>query len=107
LRRSLDAQGAAARGSTDARDAARSFAAVGALLVDLHGQHAQQALLAPMRNAHCSTAFGGFTALTRAVGDGVARMARCRRIARHAAPARRSSAAERERSTARCRELAR
>ena len=66
-----------------ARDGRRARRAVGRELVDLHGQHAHQSLLAPPSSARCST--GSRASRPRR------RWPRCRRRARAAAASRTSS----------------
>ncbi len=65
LRRTLDAQGRS-RAWINGRPATLAqLAAIGAMLVDLHGQHAHQTLSAPEQQRMLLDAYGGFTALAR------------------------------------------
>jgi DNA repair protein RecN (Recombination protein N) len=65
LRRTLDAQGKS-RAWINARAATLAqMAEVGAMLVDLHGQHAHQSLTATDTQRTLVDGFGGFTVLTR------------------------------------------
>jgi DNA repair protein RecN (Recombination protein N) len=106
LRRSLDAQGRS-RAWINGRPATLTqLAAVGALLVDLHGQHAHQALLATDAQRALLDAFGGFTALTRAAGDAWRAWRDAVELHATATGAAKASAAERELLESRCRELA-
>ena len=106
LRRSLDAQGRS-RAWINGRPATLAqLAALGALLVDLHGQHAHQALLGADAQRQLLDGFGGFTVLTRAVGDAWRAWRDAVELRDAAAGAAKASAAERESIEARSRELA-
>ena len=105
LRRVIDAQGRS-RAWVNGRPATLAqLAELGARLVDLHGQHAHQALASADAQRRLIDAFGGFTSLTREVGE----TWRAWRVAveRHeaAASAAKASTAEREFLDARRREL--
>ncbi len=67
VRRTLDAQGRS-RAWINGRPATLAqLTEVGAMLVDLHGQHAHQALAAPDAQRDLVDAFGGFSTLAREV----------------------------------------
>jgi DNA repair protein RecN (Recombination protein N) len=105
LRRVIDAQGRS-RAWVNGRPATLAqLAELGARLVDLHGQHAHQALASADAQRRLLDAFGGFASLTREVGESW----RAWRAAvdRHeaAASAAKASTAEREFLDARRREL--
>ncbi len=106
LRRVLDAQGRS-RAWINGRPATLAHLKdLGEKLVDLHGQHAHQSLAQPEAQRVLVDAFGGFTTLTRQVGE----CFRAWRIAleKHAAAAHAAQATstEREFLDARRRELA-
>jgi DNA repair protein RecN (Recombination protein N) len=106
LRRTLDAQGRS-RAWINGRPATLvQLKDIGERLVDLHGQHAHQSLLAPDLQRALVDAFGGFTALSRetAAAWHEWQTAVGRRDA--AAQAAAASSAERELLDARRRELA-
>src|SRR5437667_5474108 len=69
LRRVIDAQGRS-RAWINGRPAAPAqLTELGARLVDLHGQNAHQALASAEAQRYLLDAFGGFSALTREVGE--------------------------------------
>ena len=106
LRRVIDAQGRS-RAWINGRPATLAqLTELGERLVDLHGQNAHQALAAADAQRTLLDAFGGFTALTREVGEcwRTWRAAVDRHDAAHAAA--QASASEREFLEARRRELA-
>src|SRR5437763_14226845 len=106
LRRVIDAQGRS-RAWINGRPATLAqLGDLGERLVDLHGQNAHQALAAADAQRTLLDAFGGFTALTREVGEcwRTWRAAVDRHDAAHAAA--QASASEREFLEARRRELA-
>jgi DNA repair protein RecN (Recombination protein N) len=105
LRRVVDAQGKS-RAWINGRPATLAqLSELGESLVDLQGQHAHQALAAADAQRHLLDAFGGFTALTREVGE--AWRAWRAAVDRHeaAASAAQASIAEREFLQARRNEL--
>jgi DNA repair protein RecN (Recombination protein N) len=106
VRRVLDAQGRS-RASVNGRPATLAqLAALGAELVDLHGQHAHQSLEHAHTQRELVDAFGGFSALAREVGEAwrAWRAAEERRQA--AASAAKASESEREHLASRQKELA-
>ena len=106
LRRTLDAQGRSRAWINGSPATLAQLNDVGAALVDLHGQHAHQSLLATEAQRSLLDEFGGFATLAREVGTAwrTWRAATARRDA--AAEAAASSAAERELLCAREREIA-
>ncbi len=69
LRRVLDADGRS-RAWVNGRPATLTqLKALGERLVDIHGQHAHQALSAPQAQRELIDAYGGFTTLAQSVGD--------------------------------------
>ncbi len=106
VRRTMDAQGRS-RAWIGGRPATLAqLAAAGEMLVDLHGQHAHQSLVAADAQRALVDAFGGFTALVRETTSAWRdwRAAVARRDA--AGAAREATAAERETLELRRRELA-
>ncbi len=67
LRRTLDAQGRSRAWINGAQATLGQLETAGASLVDLHGQHAHESLGRPDTQRQLVDAFGGFTALARAV----------------------------------------
>jgi DNA repair protein RecN (Recombination protein N) len=67
LRRTLDAQGRSRAWINGAPATLGQLGTAGANLVDLHGQHAHESLGRPDTQRQLVDAFGGFTALARAV----------------------------------------
>lgn len=106
LRRTLDAQGRSRAWINGSPATLAQLNDVGVALVDLHGQHAHQSLLATEAQRSLLDEFGGFATLAREVGKAwrAWRAATERRDA--AAEAAASSAAERELLRAREREIA-
>ena len=106
LRRSLDAQGRG-RAWINGRPATLAqLKEIGERLVDLHGQHAHQSLLAADVQRSLVDGFGGFTALGRAVASAWREWNTAIERRDAAAQAALASAAEREGLEARRRELA-
>ena len=106
LRRVIDAQGRS-RAWINGRPATLAqLSELGERLVDLHGQNAHQALASAEAQRMLLDAFGGFTALTREVGE--AWRAWRAAVEKHeaAASAAKASASEREFLESRRRELA-
>ena len=99
LRRMQDAQGRS-RAWINGRPATLAqLAALGAQLIDLHGQHAHQALIGAEAQRELLDAFGGFAALTQDVAEaGRAAPARARLRRARNAPVRRSARRRRGRA---------
>lgn len=106
VRRTLDAQGRSRAWINGSPATLAQLNDVGAALVDLHGQHAHQSLLAAHAQRMLLDEFGGFATLAREVGKawGSWRAATERRDAATEAAA--ASRAERELLSARQREIA-
>jgi DNA repair protein RecN (Recombination protein N) len=69
LRRVLDAQGKSRAWINGSPATLAQLAGLGEQLVAIHGQHAHQSLAEPETQRGLVDAFGGFTTLTRAVGE--------------------------------------
>jgi DNA repair protein RecN (Recombination protein N) len=106
LRRTLDAQGKSRAWINGHAATLAQLAEAGEMLVDLHGQHAHQSLLAAQTQRALVDSFGGFSTLARETG--VAWRAWRAAIEQRdaAAQAAQASAAEREMLAERRRELA-
>jgi DNA repair protein RecN (Recombination protein N) len=96
LRRVVDAQGRSRAWINGRPTTLAQLAEIGARLVDLHGQHAHQALAAADAQRRLVDAFGGFTALTREVGEAWRAWHAALDRQQAAASAARASTAERE-----------
>ena len=105
LRRLIDAQGRS-RAWINGRPATLAqLAELGERLVDLHGQNAHQALASADAQRTLLDAFGGFTALTREVGESWRAWRAAAEKHETAASAAKASASEREFLESRRREL--
>jgi DNA repair protein RecN (Recombination protein N) len=106
LRRVIDAQGRSRTWINGRPATLAQLADLGARLVDLHGQNAHQALASAEAQRTLLDGFGGFTALTREVGEAWRTWRAA--VERHeaAASAAKASASEREFLESRRRELA-
>jgi len=106
LRRVIDGQGRSRTWINGRPATLAQLAELGARLVDLHGQNAHQALASAEAQRTLLDGFGGFTALTREVGEAWRKWRAA--VERHeaAANAAKASASEREFLDSRRRELA-
>jgi len=106
LRRVFDAQGKSRAWINGSAATLAQLKELGERLVDLHGQHAHQALAAPEAQRALVDAFGGFTTLTREVGAAWRAWRAAQALRDAAASAAEASATEREFLAAQQRELA-
>ncbi|MET0346565.1 MAG: AAA family ATPase, partial [Casimicrobiaceae bacterium] len=106
LRRVFDAQGKGRAWINGSPATLAQLKELGERLVDLHGQHAHQALAAPAAQRELLDAFGGFTTLTREVGASWRAWQAAVALRDAAASAAEASASERAFLDARKRELA-
>ena len=106
LRRVFDAQGKGRAWINGSAATLAQLKALGERLVDLHGQHAHQALAAADAQRALLDAFGGFTTLTREVAATWREWRAASALRDAAASAAAASSAERELLAARTRELA-
>ncbi|HEY5861626.1 MAG TPA: AAA family ATPase, partial [Casimicrobiaceae bacterium] len=106
LRRVFDAQGKSRAWINGSPATLAQLKELGERLVDLHGQHAHQALAAPAAQRELLDAFGGFTTLTREVGASWRAWQAAVALRDAAASAAEASASERAFLDARKRELA-
>ncbi len=106
LRRVFDAQGKSRAWINGSAATLAQLKDLGERLVDLHGQHAHQALAAPSAQRELLDAFGGFTTLTREVGAAWRAWQATAALRDAAASAAEASSAERAFLDARKRELA-
>jgi DNA repair protein RecN (Recombination protein N) len=105
LRRTLDAQGRS-RAWINGRPATLAqLESAGTHLVDLHGQHAHESLGRPQTQRDLIDAFGGFTALARAVAAAWQRWREATERLEHGSRDAATTAAEREVLAARAAEL--
>ncbi len=105
LRRVFDAQGKSRAWINGSAATLAQLKELGERLVDLHGQHAHQALAAADAQRVLLDAFGGFTTLTREVGASWREWRAAAALRDAAASAAAASSAERELLAARAREL--
>jgi DNA repair protein RecN (Recombination protein N) len=105
LRRVFDAQGKSRAWINGSPATLAQLKDLGERLVDLHGQHAHQALAAPAAQRELLDAFGGFATLTREVGTSWRAWQAALALRDAAASAAETSAAERAFLDARKREL--
>jgi len=105
LRRVFDAQGKSRAWINGSPATLAQLKELGERLVDLHGQHAHQALAAPAAQRELLDAFGGFATLTREVGASWRAWQAAVALRDAAASAAETSAAERAFLDARRREL--
>jgi DNA repair protein RecN (Recombination protein N) len=105
LRRVFDAQGKSRAWINGSAATLAQLKELGERLVDLHGQHAHQALAAPAAQRELLDAFGGFTTLTREVGAAWRAWQAAATLRDAAASAAQASATERAFLDARKREL--
>jgi DNA repair protein RecN (Recombination protein N) len=106
LRRVFDAQGKSRAWINGSAATLAQLKELGERLVDLHGQHAHQALASPAAQRELLDAFGGFTTLTREVGAAWRAWQAAAALRDAAASAAEASATERAYLDARKRELA-
>ena len=106
LRRVIDAQGRSRTWINGRPATLAQLADLGARLVDLHGQNAHQALASAEAQRTLVDGFGGFTALTREVGEAWRKWRAAAERHEAAASAAKASASEREFLDSRRRELA-
>jgi DNA repair protein RecN (Recombination protein N) len=106
LRRVLDAQGKSRAWINGHPATLAQLKELGERLVDIHGQHAHQALAAPEAQRNLIDAFGGFTALARDVAERFRAWRGAVERAEAAAHASEASATERAYLDSRRRELA-
>ncbi len=105
LRRVFDAQGKSRAWINGSAATLAQLKSLGERLVDLHGQHAHQALAAADAQRALLDAFGGFTTLTREVAAAWREWRAAAALRAAAASAAAASSAERELLAARAREL--
>src|SRR5439155_13222870 len=106
LRRVIDAQGRSRTWINGRPATLAQLADLGARLVDLHGQNAHQALASAEAQRTLVDGFGGFTALTREVGEAWRKWRAAAERHEATASAAKASASEREFLDSRRRELA-